>query len=99
MAEPANVQRWIGLDIHKAYFVAVGVDAEKQTVFGPHKIPNEQLETWSATHLRPTDAIVMESGKEAVLPPPPPLRTGREPFNSSSSSLCSAPCRTWFHNR
>ena len=60
MAEPANIQRWIGLDIHKAYFVAVGVDAEKQTVFGPHKIPNEQLETWSTTHLRPTDAIVME---------------------------------------
>ena len=61
MAEPANIQRWIGLDIHKAYFVAVGVDAEKQAVFGPHKIPNEQLETWSTAHLKPSDAIVMET--------------------------------------
>jgi transposase len=60
MAEPPNIQRWIGLDIHKAYFVAVGVDAKKQTVFGPHKIPNDQLEIWIAKHLQPSDAIVIE---------------------------------------
>jgi transposase len=53
-------QRWIGLDIHKAYFVAVGVNAEKQTVFGPHKILNEQLEDWITKHLLLTDAVVME---------------------------------------
>jgi hypothetical protein len=41
MTEPPNIQRWIGLDIHKAYFVAVGVDAKKQTVFGPQKITND----------------------------------------------------------
>jgi transposase len=60
MTEPSNIQRWIGLDIHKAYFVAVGVDAQKQTVFGPQKISNEQLESWSAKYLQPSDAIVME---------------------------------------
>ena len=60
MPEQPNIQRWIGLDIHKAYFVAVGVNAEKRTVFGPHKIPNEQLEDWIAKHLQPTDAVVME---------------------------------------
>lgn len=36
--------RFIGLDIHKAYFVAVGVDAQKQVVFGPQTVPNHQLE-------------------------------------------------------
>ena len=41
MTEPPNILRWIGLDIHKAYFVAVGVDAKKQTVFGPQKITND----------------------------------------------------------
>jgi hypothetical protein len=55
MPEQLIIQRWIGLDIHKAYFVAVGVNAEKSTVFGPHKIPNEQLEDWIAKHLLPTD--------------------------------------------
>lgn len=60
MKKPAEIQRWIGLDIHKAYFVAVGVDAEKQLIFGPSKIMNGQLEEWGRHHLRPTDAIVME---------------------------------------
>jgi transposase len=40
--------------------VAVGVNAEKRAIFGPHKIPNEQLEDWIAKHLLPTDAVVME---------------------------------------
>ena len=60
MPEQPLIQRWIGLDIHKAFFVAVGVDAEKRTVFGPHKIPNVQLENWIAKHLLSTDAVVME---------------------------------------
>ena len=98
MAKPPDIQRWIGLDIHKSYFVAVGVDAENQSVFGPQRVKNEELEEWGSRHNQPTYAIVVESGKESVLPPLPPLRTGLEIFASSGSSLCSAPCGTWFHN-
>jgi transposase len=60
MPKSADIRRWIGLDIHKSYFVAVGVDAEKQPVFGPQRVMNEQLEEWGSQHLQPTDAIVME---------------------------------------
>jgi len=60
MPEQPSLPRWIGLDIHKAYFVAVGVDADKRTVLGPHKIPNDQLDAWIASQLLPTDAVVME---------------------------------------
>ncbi|HEY5158646.1 MAG TPA: IS110 family transposase [Anaerolineales bacterium] len=67
MPEQLIIQRWIGLDIHKAYFVAVGVNAEKSTVFGPHKIPNEQLEDWIAKHLLPTDAVVLEMSTNTYL--------------------------------
>jgi transposase len=67
MPEHPLIQRWIGLDIHKAYFVAVGVNAEKCTVFGPHKIPNVQLENWIAKHLLPTDAVVMEMSTNTYL--------------------------------
>ena len=67
MPEQPLIQRWIGLDIHKAYFVAVGVSAEKCTVFGPHKIPNVQLENWIAKHLLPTDAVVMEMSTNTYL--------------------------------
>jgi transposase len=52
--------RFIGLDIHKAYFVAVGVDAHKQVVLGPQTVPNHQLDAWIAKYLLPTDAVVVE---------------------------------------
>ncbi|RPJ38550.1 MAG: IS110 family transposase, partial [Chloroflexi bacterium] len=52
--------RFIGLDIHKAYFVAVGVDAQKQVVFGPQTVSNHLLDAWVAKFLLPTDAVVVE---------------------------------------
>ena len=52
--------RFIGLDIHKAYFVAIGVDAQKQVVFGPQTVPNHQLDVWAEKFLLPTDAVVVE---------------------------------------
>jgi len=52
--------RFIGLDIHKAYFVAVGVDAQKEVVFGPQTIPNHQLDAWVEKFLLPSDAVVVE---------------------------------------
>jgi len=36
------------------------------------------------------------SGKETALPPSPPLRTVREPFDSYRSSLTNALCGTRF---
>ena len=53
-------RRFIGLDIHKAYFVAVGVDAQKQVVLGPQTVSNQQLEAWVDKFLLPTDAVVVE---------------------------------------
>ena len=61
MLSPSPVPlRFIGLDIHKAYFVAIGVDAQKQVVFGPQTIQNNQLEVWVEKNLLRTDAIVVE---------------------------------------
>lgn len=52
--------RFIGLDIHKHYLVAVGVDAQQQPVFGPRRVAYPQLTTWIAQHLTPADAVVLE---------------------------------------
>ncbi len=52
--------RFIGLDIHKAYFVAVGVNAQREVVFGPRKVSVYQLESWAEKHLKPEDAVVLE---------------------------------------
>ncbi len=57
---PSKAVRFIGLDIHKAYLVAIGVDRELQTVFGPHKVTWGQFDRWRRKHLTPHDAIVLE---------------------------------------
>ncbi len=35
--------RFIGLDIHQHYLVAVGVDVQQQVVFGPQRVAYAQL--------------------------------------------------------
>jgi transposase len=52
--------RFIGLDIHKEYFVAVGVNTQREVVFGPLKVSNYQLEEWILRHLTQEDALVLE---------------------------------------
>jgi transposase len=52
--------RFIGLDIHKEYFVAIGVNAQRDVVFGPLRASNYQLEEWILRHLTPEDALVLE---------------------------------------
>jgi transposase len=52
--------RFIGLDIHKHYLVAAGVNAQKEVVFGPHTVQLSRLEEWVQKHLHPSDALVME---------------------------------------
>jgi len=52
--------RYIGLDIHKEYFVAVGVNEQLETVFGPQKVSNYQLDDWIARFLTEEDAVVLE---------------------------------------
>ena len=54
------IQRWIGLDVHKHYLVAIGVDKDKNQVFGPMRIEYPKLEAWIKKHLTQQDAVVLE---------------------------------------
>jgi transposase len=60
MSESSTPTRFIGLDIHKAYLVAIGVNQDKAQVFGPHKVRWGQFETWVQRHLTTQDSIVVE---------------------------------------
>jgi transposase len=61
MLQPNPVpSRFIGLDVHRDYFVAAGVNAQKVTVFGPQRVPNHQLSVWIEKHLTKDDAVVLE---------------------------------------
>lgn len=57
---PAPPTRWIGLDIHKEYFVAAAVDANKKTVMEPARVENINLKSWMNKTLSKSDAVVME---------------------------------------
>jgi transposase len=52
--------RFIGLDLHKHYLVALGVDAELHEVLGPQRVPLVHLDRWMAKHLTKQDAVVLE---------------------------------------
>jgi transposase len=62
-----DTMRFIGLDIHKEYFVAVGVNEQRETIFGPQKVSVYHLETWAEKQLMLKDAVVMEMSTNTYL--------------------------------
>jgi transposase len=58
--ERSAPQRYIGLDAHKRYLVAHGVDDNLNDVLGPRRVSLVHLERWAAQELGPTDALVIE---------------------------------------
>lgn len=52
--------RFIGLDIHKHYFVAIGVDHQLNQIFGPHQADIHHIEQWAEKNLTKQDAVVVE---------------------------------------
>jgi len=52
--------RYVGLDIHKAYLVAMAVNADQETVYGPRRVPLTKLHSWMERDLLPGDAVVLE---------------------------------------
>jgi transposase len=59
-SQPQPPDRFIGLDIHKAYFVAIGVNRAQEQIFGPQRVDNWQLGSWIGKHLTRQDALVLE---------------------------------------
>jgi transposase len=52
--------RWIGLDGHKHYLVAGGVDVQLNHVLGPQRVQLSRLESWARKTLTPSDAVALE---------------------------------------
>ena len=52
--------RFFGLDIHKHYLVAIGVDPDGSQVYGPRRVVWTDLESWRAKTLTYQDAVVIE---------------------------------------
>lgn len=52
--------RYIGLDIHKHYLIAVGVDADLKAQLDPQRVQLSNLVGWIHKKLTPRDAVVIE---------------------------------------
>lgn len=52
--------RFIGLDIHKFYMVAAGVDADQNEVLSPQRVTWERFDAWMKRTLKSSDAVVIE---------------------------------------
>lgn len=52
--------RFIGLDVHKHYLIATGVDSDLGPVLGPQRVELHNLDRWMDKTLQPTDALVLE---------------------------------------
>ena len=52
--------RFIGLDVHKHYLVAIGVDIELNQVLGPQRVQLSHLEKWIRKTLTHQDAVALE---------------------------------------
>lgn len=59
-SEKRTPARYVGLDIHKQYLVAVGVDKETQQVYGPKRVAYRRLQQWLEEELTRRDAVVLE---------------------------------------
>jgi transposase len=53
--------RYVGLDVHKHYAVAAGVDERQQLVLNARRIPLAELVRWATKTLQPTDIVVLEA--------------------------------------
>lgn len=61
MSEKTPVpNRWIGLDGHKHYLVAGGVDAQLEHILGPQRVQLSRLDAWARKTLTPYDSVALE---------------------------------------
>jgi transposase len=54
-------RRFVAIDAHKSYVVVGAVDGEQTVVLSPRRVPIGELDEWTAAHLQPTDAVVVEA--------------------------------------
>jgi transposase len=58
-------KRFIGLDLHRYYLVATGVDDDLNKVYGPRRVNLIDLQDWIAKTITPEDSLVIEATANA----------------------------------
>jgi transposase len=63
--EARPIDRYIAIDIHKHYVLLGGMNAQREWVLRTRKVRLSRFPEWVQKHLRPTDAVVIESTSNA----------------------------------
>ncbi len=58
-------ERYIAVDLHRAYVMVGAVNARQEVVLPPRRIELDAWPRWARAHLRKTDALVVESTSNA----------------------------------
>jgi transposase len=62
---PPTFARYLAVDLHKAYVMVGGVNAQQAVVLPPRRIELEAWPRWAKANLKKTDALVVESTSNA----------------------------------
>ena len=58
-------KRYLAVDIHQHYLVVGGVNIRQEIILAPRRVDYEHWEGWLKTHLKASDAIVIEATTNA----------------------------------
>src|SRR5512138_2818975 len=58
-------ERYIAVDLHRAYVMVGGVNIRQEVVLPPRRVELDAWPCWARAHLRKTDALVVESTSNA----------------------------------
>src|ERR1043165_7528700 len=62
---PAQLTRFVAIDVHKDYVVVGTVDAQQQIVLPPRRLSMIEFEDWAVKRLAKTDSVVLEATTNA----------------------------------
>jgi transposase len=62
---PTMFERYVAVDLHKAYVMVGGVNARQEVVLPPRRLELDAWPRWAKANLKKTDALVVESTSNA----------------------------------
>jgi transposase len=62
---PTVFERYVAVDLHKAYVMVGGVNARQEVVLPPRRLELDAWPRWAQANLKKTDALVVESTSNA----------------------------------
>jgi transposase len=67
LSDKPKPKRFIGIDLHKYYLLATGVDEAGEKIYGPKRVDLLELEAWIRNTITHEDAVALEATANAFM--------------------------------